>query len=281
MDTDTLANLATPDLLDRAAAVARDSGADSDERWAAVTALWKRPERSVFERAAQWCTSTNADERALGASVLAQLGAPAVPTAEAYTLAFPFAEASTPLLVDLLRDADDDVVVEALYALGHLRVGPTSEIAAFARHASNRMREATAHALGGRDEPTAIDALRLLSADADRDVRNWATFGLGTQCESDSPAIRESLVARLADDDGEIRGEALVGLARRRDERAIAAIGAELARREVTLLAIEAAALMPSREFVTRLRALWNSEPDHETLRALEACEAATDSSAT
>ena len=143
------------------------------------------------------------------------------------------------------------------------------------------MREATAHALGGRDEPAAIDALRLLTTDADRDVRNWATFGLGSQCESDSSEIRESLVARLADDDGEVRGEALVGLARRRDERAVAAIGAELARPEVTMLAIEAAALMPSRAFVTRLRALWNSGPDHETLRALEACEAATDPSAT
>lgn len=280
MDIDNFASLATPDLLDLAATVARNADADSEERWAAVTALWKRPEPSVFERAAKWCTSTNAHDRALGASVLAQLGAPAVPSAEAYALAFPFAQASTPFLVDLLRDSDDDVVVEALYALGHLRVGPTSEIAAFARHTSNRMREATAHALGGRDEPVAIDALCRLTADADRDVRNWATFGLGSMCESDSPEIRGALVAGLADDDSEIRGEALVGLARRRDERAVAAIGVELARTEVVMLAIEAAALMPSRKFVTRLRALWNSEPDHETLRALEACEAANDSSA-
>ena len=270
MDLDDFSRFATPDLLDRAATLASPGDGDSDERWAAVTALRRRPERAVFERAAEWCASTNATHRELGADVLAQLGAPACP----------FAADSTPILTSLLHDPDEEVVIAGLYGLGHLRVGPTPEIAAFARHASDRVREATAHALGGRDEPTALDGLRLLSGDEDRDVRNWATFGLGTLCESDSRAIRDALAARLADDDGEIRGEALVGLARRHDERAVAAIAAELAREEVSVLAIEAAELMPSRQFVSLLRALLDSPPDDATLRALQSCEAVIDSPA-
>ena len=271
MDLDDFSSLATRDLLDQAATLTSEGAADSDERWAAVTALRRRPELSVFERAAEWCASPNAAQRALGADVLAQLGAPGCP----------FAAESTPILARLLQDPDEDVVIEALYALGHLRVGPTPEIAAFARNPSERVREATAHALGGRDEPTALDALRLLTADADSDVRNWATFALGTLCESDSEAIRDALAARLAEADSEIRCEAILGLARRHDERAHAAIAAELARDEVLVLAIEAAGLMPSRQFVPALRGLLDSAPDDTTLRALQACEAVIDAPTT
>ena len=267
MDVEHFTNLATDELLDRAAALATTAAEDSDERWAAVAALRQRPERTVFERAAEWCASTNAAHRSLGADVLAQLGAPACP----------FAVESTPLLVALLRDPVENVVVEALYAVGHLRVGPTLEIAGFARHASERVRTATAHALGGRDEPASIDALCLLTADTDSDVRDWATFALGLLCDSDTPEIREALVARIADDNDAIRGEALVGLARRGDKRATAAIRAEFARPEVSALVIEAAELLPSREFITPLRALWDLAPDENIFRALQACEAAVD----
>jgi HEAT repeat protein len=271
MDLNDLSSVATADLLDRAAALVSEGDVDSDERWAAVTALRRRPERPVFDRAAEWCRSTNDAYRALGAHVLAQLGAPDCP----------FAAESTPILMGLLRTHDENATIDALYALGHLRVGPTSEIAAFARHPSNGVREATAHALGGRDEPTALDALRLLTDDADNHVRNWATFGLGTLCETDSPEIRDALVARLADEDGEIRGEALVGLARRRDERAFAAISAELAREEVSMLVIEAAELMPSRAYIPALQALVDLAPDDATFRALRSCEAVIDTPAT
>jgi len=270
MDLDDFSGLATSDLLDRAATLVSEADEDSDERWAAVTALRRRAERPVFERAAEWCRSTSTAHRVLGADVLAQLGAPECP----------FAADSTPILMSLLQAPEDNAVIEALYALGHLRVGPSPAIAAFAQHSSKRVRVATAHALVGRDEPTALDALRLLTDDPDIDVRNWATFGLGTLCNSDSQEIRDALAARLADDDGEIRGEALVGLARRRDERAIAAIFAELARDEVPMLAIEAAELMPSRRFVPALQALFDSAPDDATSRALQSCEAVTDAPA-
>ena len=65
------------------------------------------------------------------------------------------------------------------------------------------------------------------------DCRNWATFALGALSELDSPAIREALAARLADADDEVRGEAIGGLAKRQDERAVDAILGELGKPDV------------------------------------------------
>jgi HEAT repeat protein len=270
MDTDSLERLATTELLDRALALARTDEDDDADRWAAVVALRRRPERAVFEQAMRWCASREPRDRCLGANILSQLGAPECP----------FAAESTPALVTLLRDQDEDVVIEAVYALGHLRAGTVTELAAFARHASSRVREAVAHALGGRADPNADDTLRLLSADGDTDVRNWATFGLGSLCERDTPDIRDALADRLADEDEEVRGEALVGLARRRDPRATAAIVAALNGGDVSPLVIEAAESMPSAEFIGPLRAVLRAAPSEAVLQALARCEAVVDSPA-
>jgi HEAT repeat protein len=179
----------------------------------------------------------------------------------------------------LLQDGNEDVVVAALYALGHLRVGAATDLAAFANHVSAHVREAVAHALGGRDDPAVLYTLTLLTADADTDVRNWATFSLGSLCQGDTPEVRDALAARLADEDAEVRGEGLVGLARRRDPRAVAAITAELQATDVSSFALEAAETMPSSEFIGPLRVLARSEPTEAVLEALERCEATIDPS--
>ena len=207
---DEFNTLTTAELVERTRTLARTRDRDDDDRWTAVAALRRRAEQGVFEHAVAWCASADARDRALGADILAQLGAPACP----------FAAESAPALSALLRDDDEDVVVEALYALGHLRAGPTSALTSFICDPSRRVRRAAAHALGSRTEAEAIDALVALTADSDSDVRDWATFAIGTLSEHDSPQIRDALAARLTDEDIGVRDEAMAGLARRRDPRA-------------------------------------------------------------
>ena len=69
------------------------------------------------------------------------------------------------------------------------------------------------------DVPEAVAALVKLTADPDEEIRNWSTFGLGTLVSFDTPEIREALKARLNESESEIRGEALIGLANRRDPK--------------------------------------------------------------
>lgn len=107
-------------------------------------------------------------------------------------------------------------------------------------HASSEVRYAVAFCLGGRDEALASQTLERLSRDEDADSRNWATFGLGTLSKADTPALRDALLERLADD-ADVRAEAMRGLALRRDLRVARAILNELQGPDVSDLAIEAA----------------------------------------
>lgn len=57
----------------------------------------------------------------------------------------------------------------------------------------------------------------------------------------DSSDIRDALAAGLTDTEAEIRGEALVGLARRRDSRVFSELVKKWASHDVSMLSIEAA----------------------------------------
>jgi HEAT repeat protein len=76
-------------------------------------------------------------------------------------------------------------------------------------------------ALGGRSDSVAVEALIRLTTHNDAIVRDWATFGLGAKGKLDTPEIREALHRRLNDDDPIIRYEAICGLVRCGDLRAI------------------------------------------------------------
>ena len=73
------------------------------------------------------------------------------------------------------------------------------------------------------------------------DVRDWATFGLASMTGIDTPEIRAALMSRTAEEDAEIRGEALVGLARRKDPRVLDLVKLELQRPFEGNWAVEAA----------------------------------------
>jgi HEAT repeat protein len=128
-----------------------------------------------------------------------------------------FTQETVPVLRGLLADNNEDVIAAAIHALAHHRYVAVEDLREFAQHPSRPIREALAHALTGHDEGEVIALLMELMTDADDTVRDWATFAIGSQCDADGLHIRQALVDRLADSDEEIRGEAMVGLARRRD----------------------------------------------------------------
>ena len=60
--------------------------------------------------------------------------------------------------------------------------------------------------------------------DENFNVRNWATFSLAQITQSNTQTIRDALFKKLSDKELEVRGEALLGLALRKDNRAVDAI---------------------------------------------------------
>jgi hypothetical protein len=270
MTAEDLTELPTSPLVQRTVDLARSEPVlQSEEYWAHVRVLHFRSGRDVFDEALALglCSSSDAISRAVGADILAQLGV------RDGVAVFPFADDSAGPLVALLADMEPTVIASALYALGHLGRGEPAQLAPLSKHASEDVRHAVAYALGGRPDAISTTTLVALSTDVDTDTRDWATFALGALTEEDSPAIRDALAARLIDHDDDVRAEAIAGLARRNDERAIPILLQELRLPEVGTLVIEAAGTMPRHEFIPYLEALHAADPSDETINgALTRC---------
>ena len=260
------------DLLRRAVAI---DDVDDDERWAIVRRLQARTDREAFEAARALARSHDLHERVLGLDVLGQIGYPA---------GRPFVEETLPVLLDACTDGRTDVVWSAVSALGHLYDPRARDgILRHAAHPSPDVRLAVAQALpsvaGDPADAEVVAALVSLSADIDSDVRDWATFGLGSQLPVDSPAVRDALAARLGDEDRDTAGEAVVGLALRRDARSLPHLLAALGDDPVDSM-VEAAAALGAPELLPILQRLkaagWDGGGSPHTVldEAIAACSA-------
>lgn len=192
----------------------RDEDDADSAYWSAMRVLHERGTADVFEAARSLCLSECSLQQRIGCGILAQLGHSAKP----------FASASFPLVASVIRRTDDkETLANALCALGWLGDPRGVDLALpYIGHDDSDIRYWVTHALTGMNEDErSIEGLIRLTIDSCAIVRDWATFGLGSQTEKDSPAIREALLARLDDIDVVVRGEALVGLAKRQDERVI------------------------------------------------------------
>lgn len=197
---------------------------DDHGYWCCIRALQARGDQETFDTCAAWARDSSPDRRRAAADILAQLG---------FHFGTPFKPPSWLLIEPLLGDRDSSVIAAALTACGKLQIGDPAHLAPFAAHSSTNVRYGAVHALSNREDPESIRGLILLSRDQDRDVRNWATFGLGQLTDIDTPDLRAALLERIGDDDpelrAEIRGEALIGLARRGDRRVLEPLRHELA----------------------------------------------------
>ncbi len=235
---------------------------DDDVPWRAVYDLRCLGTREVFDVAAQWCQSADPLQRARGLDVIAQIGK----TASHPRNAFP--EESFSLVSSILcSEKDVRPLSSAIAALGHLddeRAVPL--VAPFKQHTSAEVRFDVAFALGSYPSHLlSVEILLELMGDEDEEVRDWATFGVGVLGGTDSPEVREALARALDDTCEEVREEALVGVAKRRDVRALTPLLEALEHESVTMRIIEAACALL--EFEDEPKD-WTSQDYAEALRA-------------
>lgn len=112
------------------------------------------------------------------------------------------------------------------------------------------------HSIETNDSGSALDTLLDLTRDENSDVRDWATFGIGSLIDMDSENIRQYLVDRLDDVNGDVRAEAMMGLARRHDDRVLDALAGELRTPTVGTLVVRAASEFADRRLLPALLAL-------------------------
>ena len=95
-----------------------------------------------------------------------------------------------------------------------------------------------------------------LTSDSDDDVRDWATFGLGDLNERNNPQIRDALWKRVKDSHMDTSHGAILGLAKRRDDRVRPILIEQLEKDDPWSTIFEAAAEFGDPGFLPRLRAI-------------------------
>jgi len=250
----------TEELL--AFALAQDADPDKDGFWEPIRALQHRLPQ-VLESIIALSTSRDEKSRDIAATLLGQCCIPAK---------FAPDHCTDILLSMLAQENADKVLPSIIFALGQLKdprlVGPVADLRA---HTDARVRLSVVSALGCHEDKRAIEALIVCSGDQDRDVRNWATFGLGSLIETDTPAIRGALFARLGEADDEIRGEAIVGLLRRGDVRAAGAMLGEIQEVDTNILR-DWVLMLEAAEEVVRLAKASGAAVWRPVLERLAAC---------
>lgn len=98
-----------------------------------------------------------------------------------------------------------------------------------------------------------------LSDDKVASIRNWATFGIGSQIETDNDKIRKALWNRTSDKNQDTKLEAIVGLANRNDIKVKGIIKQELISGEFGTLLFEAIELLDCVELIPLLKDNLNS----------------------
>jgi HEAT repeat protein len=190
----------------------------------------------------------------------------------------PRTRATAALVALAVEEADVDVQWSIARALGST-ADPDGlpVLLALADHPDSDVRFQVAVSLPStmleRMDERGIHALIELSRDPDGDVRNWATFGLGRQLDCDSTEIREALWVRVDDDNVDAREEAIVGLARRRDQRSLPLVVELLAGVEVPSSVFDAAAYLADPSLLPLLSEYDAEVP--EVARALRWCDPA------
>ena len=243
---------------------------DEDCRWDLIGGILDECPDDVQAESAKLLAGQLDRGRTLGADILGRL-ANIEPTKRA--------DIEEALLAALAVEKAAASTASIVAALGHVGDPNTlGFIFPFSLHPTAEVRLAVAFALATVSphplEPDARMALIRLSQDCDAEVRDWATFGLGTLSDADGPDVRAALLARADDANREARAEALFGLAVRRDPRAVPHLIRALQSPLVGGLEVDAAAAAGDPRLLPALWALQQSGRADEIRlrRAIDRC---------
>ena len=203
--------------------------------WDNISELRSRPNKDVFRRAFSLTKSESKKEKIVGIDILAQLGLrPRLFKKETIIRYFEL----------LNNEIDKDILMSLFYAIGHnnesLTSSQISKMVQFKNHKISEVRLGLVSALLGIEKKEAIKVLIELTKDNVSSIRNWATFGIGSQIEILNKEIKEALWERTKDKHQETKFEALVGLANRGESQIKEIIIEELEKGEYGTLIFEA-----------------------------------------
>ena len=217
--------------------------------WDIMHELRKRPTKEVFDTALGLTHSEDKKAKQAGIHVLAQLG----------SAPRPFCVHGNQRFFDLLElEKDFEILESVLISIGHnnerLSAEQIEHLCRLVDAESSDVKYGLVFSLLGINDPKAIDALIILSSDESDNVRDWATFGIGTQTKRNNRKIREALWARVNDSNEETKFEAFVGLAMRKDSRINELIKQKLNDGDYGSLLFDAIIAIDGKEFLPLLK---------------------------
>ncbi len=216
--------------------------------WKNIDELRNRPNTRVYNQAFKLANYKTEKEKIIGIYVLAQLG---------FNPRFQ-QQKTVDLYFKLLENEKSPKVISAILSSishnnGNLNENQISKLIKFKNHNYSVVRFQLTIALSCLKNEKAIKTLIELSQDKKTDIRNWATFSLGSLIETNNTEITKALWNRINDKNQETKFEAILGLANRKDNRIKEIIKRELKNGEYGTLLFDAIETLNDKDLLSLL----------------------------
>lgn len=238
-------------LIRNARALYADAEIHADEKLDLISELRREPDAEpIFLACEALALESSQGDRELACDLLGAMSSRGLDRAHA--------DRAVAVLHGLLEASELNVKRAAVAALGGWKADESeTKLLRMAGDGAVAVRIAAAQALSEFDSPAATEALIRLSSDEFAAVRRWAVFGLSWTLSRAGSAVANTLLAAARDADDEVRGEAFIGLAFRRDERVVPLLREYFESSDtVSSLAVQAAKEIGARELEKPLLAL-------------------------
>lgn len=237
---------------------------ENDTQWNETLLLLRNTANpQVLEAAKQLAQSPVPNEIIIGLSILGELG----------SLKGEIAENAKTLLLDYPRSTGDS---DLLCALIHAVATTNDEnlftvLKELSKHPNREVRQGVAYSVSyALNKPLTsvpVQILISLARDPNDSVRDEAVANIAdVEAVPDSIIVRDTLMTATTDKHPSIRGHALFGLARRRDERAFRAVQRELiTSKDISYGTIEAAKILSDNRLhseLLKLKPWWKIDSD-------------------